>query len=305
VRRALDVNLPSAGAMARTAHVVVLVAALVLPVAGAGFMGLTRSVTNVWAAAASFADYTTTVNSFGSWLYWKLDETTGTVAADTSGNGRPGSYTPSAAAFTRGIAGPITSGTPNNAVTLNGTTACLTSGPGVAASPAPTTFTAAVWFRTTTTSGGKLLGFESPRTGVQSYSSGGRYDRHLYLDASGKLRFGVANGTTVTALASTTALNDGSWHLAVGVLSPGGMRLYVDGALVDSTATAPASAYTGWWRAGCGNLSGWGKAWDGGGSPSASFNQPRDFPFAGSLDEVVVWTSALTPAQVAALYASR
>jgi hypothetical protein len=169
----------------------------------------------------------------------------------------------------------------------------------------PSNLTAVVWFRTTSTTGGKLLGFESPRTGVTAYSSGGRYDRHLYMDARGQVWFGTATNQTIRAIRSTTALNDGQWHMAAGVLSSAGMRLYIDGALVASNNVSSVSSYTGWWRAGCGNLSGWGSLWDGGSSPSASWNQPRNFPFAGSLDEVSVWHQPLTAAEIASMWAAR
>jgi hypothetical protein len=93
--------------------------------------------------------------------------------------------------------------------------------------------------------------------------------------------------------------------MAAATLGPSGMQLYVDGALVASSPATAAASYSGWWRAGCGNLSGWVSFWDGGGSPTASGNQARNFPFAGSLDEVTVYTTPLTAAQVAALYAAR
>ena len=104
----------------------------------------------------------------------ELDQTTGTTAADTSGNGRTGTYNTSAAAFTRGITGALTSDTPNLGVTLNGTTACVNT-TSTTTMNAPTQITEVVWFKTTTTNGGKLLGFEMPQTGVAVR----RLGRHL------------------------------------------------------------------------------------------------------------------------------
>ncbi|MFX8879651.1 hypothetical protein ABTM72_20245, partial [Acinetobacter baumannii] len=61
-------------------------------------------------------------------------------------------------------------------------------------------------------------------------------------------------------------------------------------------------ATTGWWRAGCGNLAGWGDGWTGGNSPTTSSAIPKNYPFAGSIDEVSIWTSVLTAAQIRSLY---
>jgi signal peptidase I len=276
---------------------------MLVPASGAALTASTRSSANSWTFAGP--GYPTVVTGLTPWLYWRLDDTAGTTAADSSGNGRPGTYTPDAstASFTRGVAGALANNAPNLAVTLNGTTGCI-----VTASPtavqAPTQLTEIVWFRTTSTAGGKLLGFERPRTGVTAGNAGGAYDRHLYLDAAGQVWFGIGTSTRV-GIRSQAGLNDGTWHMAAATLGPSGMALYVDGAQVATSPATAAGSYSGWWRAGCGNLSGWVSYWDGGGSPTASTNQPRDFPFAGSLDEVTVYSTPLTPAQIAALYAAR
>ena len=55
-----------------------------------------------------------------------------------------------------------------------------------------------IWFKapSTYTAGGKLIGFETPRTGVAVAGGGGTYDRHLYMDGNGRVWFGVYNGAT-------------------------------------------------------------------------------------------------------------
>jgi hypothetical protein len=289
----------------RAGYGIVLTGTLTLPTVNAAFAATTATTANSWRVAAP--SYSDVVTGLRPWMWWKLDETgTGTTAADSSGNGRSGSFVVNGSTtyVTKGVTGAITSGTPNRAVTLTNADSCIVT-TSTSGTSSPGNLTAVVWFRTTTTSGGKLLGFESPRTGVTAYASGGRYGRELYMDASGKVWFGTATNQTIRGLQSPTALNNGQWHMAAAVLSSAGMRLYIDGALVGSNTVSSVSSYTGWWRAGCGNLSGWGSLWDGGSSPSASWNQPRNFPFAGSLDEVSVWNQPLTAADIAAMWSAR
>ena len=54
------------------------------------------------------------------------------------------------------------------------------------------------WFKTTTTAGGKIIGFGNRSTGNST-----SYDRHLYMSNTGRLYFGVnPDARTI----STTAL---------------------------------------------------------------------------------------------------
>jgi hypothetical protein len=70
----------------------------------------------------------------------------------------------------------------------------------------PQTFTLSAWFKTTTNQGGKIIGFGNAQTGSSS-----DYDRHIYMDNSGKVYFGVSNGP-LNVLTSSTSYNDGIWH---------------------------------------------------------------------------------------------
>jgi hypothetical protein len=279
----------------------VLGLALALPPASAAFSATTSSPGNSWAVGNW--NYSTTITALNPWLYWKLDETTGTTAADTSGNGRTGTYNPNAAGFTRGTVGALTTDSPNLAVTLNGTTSCINT-TSTTTMNAPARLTEVVWFKTTTTNGGKLLGFEMPRVGVGIPGSGGTYDRHLYMDGAGKVWFGVYNGGYFT-ISSPTALNNGAWHMAAATMGTGGMELWIDGVRVGTNANTTGETTTGWFRAGCGNLGGWGASWTGGNSPTTSTSPSQDRPFAGSLDEISVWQSVLTSAQIQSLYMAR
>ncbi len=283
----------------RTAYAVVLATAVGLPTTGAAFASSAKNTANSWVVGNW--NYTNDILALNPWLYWKLDETGATTtAADTSGNGRTGTYNPDVTAYTRGIAGALTTDTPNLGVTLNGTTACINT-TSTTTMNAPTQITEIAWFKTTTTVGGKILGFEMPRTGVAMPGSGGTYDRHLYMDGAGKVWFGVYNNGYFT-ISSPTALNDGAWHMAASSMGAGGMSLYIDGTLVGTNANTVGESTQGWFRAGCGNLGGWGGSWTGANNPTTNTNPTQNRQFAGSLDEISIWQSVLTAAQIRSLY---
>ncbi|WP_037826573.1 LamG-like jellyroll fold domain-containing protein, partial [Streptomyces sp. NRRL S-1896] len=84
-------------------------------------------------------------------------------------------------------------------------------------------YTIETWFKTTTSRGGKLIGF-----GNNTTRNSGRYDKHIYMNNWGQLYFGAYDGGT-RYLNTLTRYNDGKWHHVVGTQGPSGMTLYVDG----------------------------------------------------------------------------
>jgi hypothetical protein len=229
--------------------------------------------------AATAAPYPGQVRADVPRLHWRLDETSGTTAADASGNGFTGSYI---GGVTHGVPGAIT-GSP--AAQFNGSTGFVTATTSIPAQP---TFSVEAWFRTTTGRGGKLVGFGNSQTGTS-----GNYDRHIYMTDAGRLVFGVFAGSfpgSVQSIQSAGSYNDGNWHHVVGTLGQGGMTLFVDGSPAGTNPTAIASFYNGYWRVGGDNLNGW---------PS----RPTSSYFAGVIDEVAVYDYALTAAQVADRFA--
>lgn len=210
-------------------------------------------------------------------LYWRLADPKGKSAAEETLHGDTGTYS---AGTTLAAPGALAG---NAAVTLDGVGAAVTS---AHLFWAPQTFSTEMWFKTTTTSGGKLIGFGSSRTATSSH-----YDRHVYMTGGGQLVFGVYPSRVVT-VASSRAYNDGQWHHVAATLGSAGMALYVDGQLVGTNPNTGAENFYGWWKVGGDNLNGW---------PSA----PSSSHFAGSVDEVAVYPTALTAAQVSAHYAAR
>ncbi len=207
-------------------------------------------------------------------LFWRLGEAGGQdSAADLSGNGNTGSYRGD---VPRGQAGvPLVGVTGNTAVDLDNRYGYV-----VAAnrSDNPTTFSVESWFNTTSTNGGRIVGFGSSQ---DQWSN--NYDRFVYMFSDGRLRFGVW-GPGEQVIDTPRSYNDGDWHQVVATFGANGMALYVDGQLVGSGPGSSVDAYDGYWRVGSDNI--WGGA----------NTQSLD----GLVDEFSVFDKVLTPQQVAA-----
>ena len=217
---------------------------------------------------------------------WPLNDSGGT-AADASGHGFTGVYEPGT---TQGASGPFTGST---ATTFDGNTGLVTSASQVTG---PQAFSAELWFKTTTTDGGKLIGFGSNQTGSSS-----NYDRHIYMMNDGQLTFGVYNNQTVTVETPNT-YNDGSLALRGRDLQRADLAFYVDGQLIGTNTTSSAQAYNGYWRVGGDNLNGWNL--DPWGSNSQGTTQPHSYYFNGTIADAAVYPAALSAAQITAHYAA-
>jgi hypothetical protein len=225
-------------------------------------------------------------------FFWPLNETSGSTAADASPNGFTGIYEPGT---TQGAAGPIT-GSTDTSTAFDGHTGLVTSASSAAMS-ASQAFSVEGWFKTTTNTGGKLIGFGNGQTGMSS-----DYDRHVYMMNDGQLVFGVYNSGVFT-IETPLAYNDGQWHYVVATFDSGtGMALYVDGRLVGTNPNTAAQPYTGYWRVGGDNLNGWNL--DPWGSNSQGTTEPYGYYFGGDIGDVAVYPAALSAAQVAAHYAA-
>lgn len=221
------------------------------------------------------SSYPSAVMADAPFLYWRLAETSGSTAADTSGNGNFGTYSGVTLGFTPGALACST----NPAASFPSSIGSVIQGSNAATGP--NTFSIEIWFRTASTTGGRIFGFGNKNTTWSNTS-----DRHLYLTDAGSVTFGVDNGT-VRTVASATGLNNGLWHHAVGVLSGTSMVLYVDGVNVASRNDAAAGAYSGFWRLGDDRMRGWP-------------NSPTDAGLAGTLDEAAIYNTALSATRVAA-----
>lgn len=220
------------------------------------------------AAAGSLGSYAAAVLDDGATNFWRLGESSGTAVTDWAGV-----YDATAGTgVTLNQAGAIT-GDANAAAAFSGTATGLVAAQN--AQMGPTTFTLEAWFKTTSTTGGKIVGFGSANTGNSA-----SYDRHVYLDGNGRINFGVYPGSIQT-VSSNTGYNDGQWHQVVASLSGGGMELFVDGTrAARRTDITSAQSYSGYWR--IGGDSTWAGA----------------LYLNGSIDDVAVYSAPLPLAKV-------
>jgi hypothetical protein len=226
---------------------------------------------------ASAEAYPAQVLADGATLYWRYDAASGSYNADTSPSDDSGV---SVGGPTHGVTGVLPGS--SKAYTYNGTSQFTYSD---RQHPQPTSYSIETWFRTTTTSGGMIMGFGNLPTQTSTL-----YDKHVYMTDSGQLIFGVYTGSTQT-VTYPTPLNDGQWHQVVATQGAGGIKLYVDGVLRASKPFVTQNeAYPGYWKVGGDNLNGW---------PSV----PSSMYFAGTIDESAVYPSVLTAAQIANHYA--
>ncbi|MDX6759200.1 MULTISPECIES: CBM96 family carbohydrate-binding protein [Streptomyces] len=218
--------------------------------------------------------YPNQVRTDGAELYWRYDDVVSPYVADSSVSGNRSGIQVNAPALKQSP-GAVPG---SNAMGFNGTSQKVHSDRRQSVG---STFTIETWFKTNTTRGGKLIGF-----GNNTTRNSGSNDRHIYMTNTGRLVFGVYNGsvrTVSTGLFDT--YNDNKWHHVVGTQGPGGITLYVDGQNKGTLNATSNGTYAGYWHAGGDNLSGWPTR------PTSNF-------FAGQLDETAVYPTALTQAQV-------
>ncbi|VXC10318.1 LamG domain-containing protein [Nocardioides sp. AX2bis] len=277
--------------LAVAALALALVAAVAAPSTFGGFVTSVTNQTNT-ASSAVFGRPSTcqvATNVGSPFFIYPMNEASGTAVADTSNPSRPGTYRGSPIAYRQDgpCGGDAGTGVTINAPVTTNTGRAFLSGP-TQTQINPGTFSAGIWFKTNSQRGGRLIGFGNGTGTTES----GSYDRHLYLTNAGKVVFGVYPNA-VRTVESSTGLNNNTWHYAVGTLSSTtGLRLYIDGALVDSDASVTsAQNYTGQWRIGWDNLASWTEI------PASEYYQ-------GSLAWAAVHTTALTPTQVQAIWAA-
>lgn len=206
--------------------------------------------------------------------YYKFEGNAIDVTGNNSGTFQGGTPTPSTDRFN--IAG--------KAYTFNGTSNYISTANSYVNPPS---VSVSSWFKTTTTVGGVLMGFSSFQTGAN-----GNRDRFIYMTSAGILYFGVAPGAVKKYINTTTAYNDGNWHLVTATLGSGGMKLYVDGALSASDlSVTTAETITGYWRLGYSDISTWP-------------NESSSYYFQGTLDDMIIYHRELSASEVSILYNS-
>ncbi|MCK2035589.1 PKD domain-containing protein [Microbacterium sp. SSW1-49] len=222
--------------------------------------------------------YRAAVRASGATHYWRLGETTGTRFADDVGDA-PGS----SSTLTLGANGALTNDGDKAVTSAGGSNPKMTTQDAVDADAA---VSVEAWVKTTSSRGGRIVGFGDSAAGT---STAGNTDRVLYLDSSGRANFAINDGSYRTVF-SRTSINDGQWHHIVGTVGSEGMQLFVDGDRVgrDQSYTAPKS-HSGYWRIGADQTSGF-------------TNRPTDMALSGTIDDVAVYAKALPKSDVQAHY---
>jgi hypothetical protein len=191
----------------------------------------------------------------------------GTALTDLSLNGNNGTLQ----------AAPTYSALQGGTFLLNGTSQYISTTTSFANLQAQTQ---CIWFKTTSTAGTKLCGFENTQTGTGTTS----YDRMIYVGTDGKVYAGVYDGAVRLAV-SNTALNNNIWHHAVFTFTGTLSTIYIDGVAQTTTAASSASsAYTSWCRIGSYAAAGWTSA-------SSGY-------FSGTIGPFQLYNRALTNAEV-------
>ena len=175
-------------------------------------------------------------------------------------------------------------GVAGSAYSFNGTTNYITSSKLI---NVPINFSTSVWIKTNTTAGGMIVGFSTSQTG----ESTGSWDRQVYMANNGRIGFSVFPGFDNT-INSPLSYNDNQWHQLTATLSSvNGQKLYIDGILVasDATATSP-ELYPGYWRVGFDVING---------IANPNVPVPTNKYFTGTIDDVLIYDRELSAAEVA------
>ena len=201
--------------------------------------------------------------------YYQLDETSGTTASDSSGNGNTGTYT--GVGVTYGVSGAIVKDS-DTAITFNGTSGDISL--PVAGLPSGTApWSIECWMN--------ILSVPAAFNILVSWGqhvSGGAAE--LGINASGHLYVGFPS---IGGPSQSVSPSTGAWHHVVGTSDGMTQKLYVDGALVASGTFA-------------GNISTTSEtAFIANGTGGSSW-------FNGSIDEVAIYNTVLNQQQISSHY---
>lgn len=211
--------------------------------------------------------------------HWKLDETSGTTAADSSGSGNNGTLT------NMTVPGDWVSGKLNNALDFDGADDYVSMGNTAILKP-PFPFTISSWVKTTTN------GVVFANGKGAHYVNGSDNYQGIVLRSTG----GVDGGDNVWQ-ASTNRFsrspaivaNDGSWHHIVAVLkATNDIDLYLDGFLNNGAYGSGTASFIGY-----------------GSNPVVIGVRPEATGYVGytmgQIDDVRIYNRALTSSEIATL----
>lgn len=245
---------------------------------------MSRIFSTVVAALALAVFASPAVASSGLAGDWQLDEGSGTHVADSSGAGNNGVLS--------GVATWVT-GHSGSALKFGGTDGGVNVSGEVDVPDSPSlepaaAVTVAAWVKADGSPGDYRYVVAKSETRCIAASYG------LYTGPNGGLEFYVSkNRGTVYDRSPDAGIRvwDGQWHLAVGTFDGKTVRLFVDGAEVGSGTAHSGSLEYG--------------LTDGNDLFIGDYPSCADRGFTGTIDGVLVWGRALTPADVTGLLSSQ
>jgi RHS repeat-associated protein len=205
--------------------------------------------------------YSTAILADSPVLYYRLDESSGTAATDSSGNGYTGTYNSSG--VTLGASGALI-GNSDTAATNSGPDA-LVSGSGGSLPTGTSDRTVEVWLKVSGGWNGQIIDYGGAAESIEVDYHGG---------ATNSAAVGLNN---VDYVQVDVGLGDGAWHLFDLVSDSSATTVYIDGQR-RGLLPAPGSVSSGTIDVG-------GDGTDGG---------------AGTFDEAAVYSALLTPEQISA-----
>lgn len=208
--------------------------------------------------------------------WYKMNETSGTTVLDYGSGNHTMSINGSGTTLSN--TGAIVNNPAETAYVMNGSGVLA----GAAANPNPGTasFSWGVWFNTTQVTYLDLMG---------KYFSGSEAGYYIQLPTTHHLVTAISDGTNTATAVSTSTYNDGFWHFVFAVVDRTAqtLNLYVDGLLQAQTP--------------CGSV---GSLTNAGAVPRIGATQAGINAITGGLTQGLVFLTALTAAQVQALYQS-
>ncbi|HLJ92090.1 MAG TPA: LamG domain-containing protein [Gemmataceae bacterium] len=217
------------------------------------------------------ADYPSTVLADSPIAYYRLGESSGGIAVDSSGSGLNGLYF---GGYTQGVSGAIANDS-DTAVSFDGASSHIR-----VLSAVGDDFSVELWMNTTTDSLFGAQGYQG--TGLVWSDVPGTANDWIVAYLNDVACFFTGNPDD--SIIGMTPLNDGNWHHIVATRVKGGDKnLYVDGNL-EANGTTNGNTLMG--------------------NPVIEIggNTLDRRYFAGSLDEVAFYSAALTPNQVLTHY---
>ncbi|MEV6200581.1 LamG-like jellyroll fold domain-containing protein [Streptomyces sp. NPDC051771] len=244
-----------------------------------------------WSKCTTYAyatgnHYRTTVLDADPFAYWRLGETSGTVAKDAL-DANQGQYNGTYKNVTLGGSS-VLAGSTQKTATFNGTTSYVEM--PVAPGAMPSYTTVSLWFKTTQVGGVLFYYGDKPLSDPNPVVNTLKNTPALYVGTDGKLRGCLMTGACGTTITSAASVNDGQWHQAVLTGAGSTQTLYLDGAVQGTKAGEIKSMDSTYISLGAGvNNRGW----------PAMNTADQLGHFAGQLAEVAIHAEPL-PADVIA-----